>query len=337
MTLALATLYAQSPLPITSYDYAIPENNVSPIALGTGGMNVTDAADPLVSYGNPALLANSESTILYMAYRFAGDDDVRFADAVKVSNFLKEKQFKYFTLAAKQVAFSYQPMASVNISEFNPVTQKSLYYDYKMDKVQLSFGITDKSWPDIAAGVNLKYLSGRLVYLEEHLDGSQFVRDHFIDDKVKGFSTDLGLSVQRGNTVFGLSAYDLVSRLWWENYPAKSVQRRIATGIQFNSGTSKTSFGIQSKISSKPETTYHVGYCYNVDWDTSSLSSDQTVKQGLDVRLGAYSEDFYGANNINFTLGSGYYYKMFRFDFSLNSKGLKLADSEFLFSLGLGF
>jgi hypothetical protein len=74
-----------------------------------------------------------------------------------------------------------------------------------------------------------------------------------------------------------------------------------------------------------------------VDWDTSSLSSDQTVKQGLDVRLGAYSEDFYGANNINFTLGSGYYYKMFRFDFSLNSKGLKLADSEFLFSLGLGF
>ncbi|HCM16180.1 MAG: hypothetical protein WCY87_03230 [Candidatus Cloacimonadales bacterium] len=336
-TLIFAALYAQSQLPITSYDYAIPENNVSAIALSMGGINVTDPTDPFASYGNPALLANSQNTTLYLAYRIADEKDIAFWDAVNVSNFLSEKQFKYFTLAAKQVAFSYQPMAAINISEYDAETNKSMYYDYKLDKVQLSLGITDKSWPDIAAGLNLKYLSGRLVYLVEHLEGSQFVRDQFIDDKVKGFSTDLGFTLKRGDTVFGLTAYDLISRLWWENYPAKSVQRRIAAGVQYGSGTSKTSFGIQSKLSSKPETSYHLGYCYNVNWDSSSLSSDESVSQGLDIRVGAYSQDFYGADNINFTLGSGYYYRMFRFDFSLNSKGLKLADSEFLFSLGLGF
>ncbi len=337
LLLSSVLLFGQSPLPITSYDYAIVENNVSPIALGMGGLNVTDALDPFSSYGNPALLANNENTYLYMSYRLADNEDLSFWEAVNVSNFLGEKQFKYFTLAAKQVAFSYQPMASVNISEFDPSTGQSLYYDYKLDKVQLSLGIADKNWPDITAGLNLKYLGGRLVYLVEHQQGSQFIRDHFIDDKIKGFSTDLGFTYKTGDTVFGLSAYDLVSRLWWENYPAKSVQRRLATSVQYGGGASKTSFGVQSKISSKPETTYHAGYSYRVNWGTTSLSGADPIQQGLDLRAGLYSRDFYGADNINVTLGSGYYYQMFRFDFSLNTKGLKLKESEFLFSLGLGF
>jgi len=326
-----------SPLPITSYDYAIPENNVSAIALATGGINVTDARDPFASYGNPALLAKNDATMLYLAYRLADETNLSFWDAVSVSNFLSEKQFKYFTMVAKQAAFSYQPMASINISEYDEVTQKSLYYDYKLDKVQLSLGISDHNWPSIHAGLNMKYLSGRLVYLAEQRQGSQFIREHFIDDKVKGFSTDLGLVYKTGDTVFGVTAYDLVSRLWWENYPAKSIQRRIATGVQYGTGASSTTFGIQSKISRNPETTYHMGYSYRVNWDTSSLSSDETIRQGMDLRAGLYSRDFYGADNINITLGSGYYYQMFRFDFSLNTKGLKLAESEFLFSLGLGF
>lgn len=340
MILWIGALSAQgqlSPLPITSYDYAIPENNVSAIALATGGINVTDALDPFASYGNPALLAKNEATMLFLAYRLADEEDLGFWDAVSVSNFLSDKQFKYFTLVTKQAAISYQPMASLNISEYDANTGESMYYDYKLDKVQFSLGISDNNWPNIHAGLNLKYLSGRLVYLVEHRAGSQFIRDHFIDDKVKGFSSDLGVVYKTGDTVFGLAAYDILSRLWWENYPARSIQRRIATGVQYGSGSSTTSLGIQSKISSKPETTYHVGYNYRVNWDQTSLSNSDTVKQGMDLRAGLYSQDFYGADNINITLGSGYHYQMFRFDFSLNTKGLKLADSEFLFSLGLGF
>ncbi|MDD3533450.1 MAG: hypothetical protein PHR27_05435 [Candidatus Cloacimonetes bacterium] len=335
-TLFSLSLAAQSPLPIDTYDYGVPENNVSAIAIGMGGINLTNPDDPFASYGNPALLANNEATMLYLAYRMADNEKLSFWAAASVSNFLKEKQFKYITLVSKQAGFSYQPMASINISSYDAVTNKTLYYDYKLDKLQLSLAMKDKDWPSLTAGVNLKYLTGRLVYLVERRESNQFVREHFIDDKVKGLSSDIGLTLRSGDVFYGLTLYDLLSRLWWENYDSVSIQRRIGTAVQYGSKDSKVNFGIQSKISKKPETTYHVGYSYARNWDSQGFSDEQ-LKQGMDLRVGFYSHDFYGADNINLTLGGGYHYQMFRFDFSLNSRGLKIADSEFLFSLGLGF
>jgi hypothetical protein len=333
-----AGLWAQvSPLPITSYDYATPENNVSAIAIGMGAMNITNSTDPFASFSNPALLANNEHTHLFASFRLANEEEVSFWEAASISNALRDKQFKYFTAVAKQVAFSYQPVASVHISELDAAAGKSLYYDYKLDKVQLSMGITDKNWPHLALGLNLKYLSGRLVFLEERIQGNEFQRINFIDDKVKGFSSDLGFIYKHPDFTYAITAYDLMSGLYWENYPTKSIQRRIATGMQYGSGRSKTTLGVQSKISKNPDTTYHLGYSNGLSWDSTDFTNDSTVDQGMDFRVGIYSRDFYGADNINFTFGGGYYYQLFRFDFSLTAQGLKMADSEFLFALGIGF
>ena len=336
--LVAAGLSAQvSPLPIASYDYATPESNVSAIAIGTGAMNITNVSDPFASFSNPALLANNEHTHIFTSFRLASQKDISFWEAASISNALREKQFKYFTAVAKQVAFSYQPVASVNISEIDPIAHKSMYYDYKLDKVQLSLGIADKNWPQLAAGLNLKYLSGSLVFLEENIQGSEFSRINFIDDKVKGFSTDLGFLYKTDNFVYAVTAYDLVSGLYWENYSTKSIQRRIATGIQYGSGNSKTSMGVQSKISKHPDTTYHLGYSNGLSWDSTDFVSESSTEHGIDFRVGVYSRDFYGADNINFTVGGGYYYQLFRFDFALNAAGLKMAESEFLFAIGMGF
>lgn len=336
-TLFSLSLAAQSPLPIDTYDYGVPENNVSAIAIGMGGINLTNPDDPFASYGNPALLAHNEDTMIYLSYRLADNENLSFWEAASVSNFLSEKQFKYFTLVSKQAAFSYQPMASINLSSFDTQTNKTLYYDYKLDKIQMSLAMKDKNWPALTAGLNLKYITGRLVYLVEHREGSQFVREHFIDDKIKGASSDIGLTLRTGDVYYGLTLYDVLSRLWWENYDAVSIQRRIGTAVQYGSGASKTFFGIQSKIAKSPETTYHLGYSYAQNWDSKDFISDDNLQQGMDLRIGFYSHDFYGADNINLTLGAGYHYQMFRFDFSLNTKGLKISDSEFLFSMGLGF
>ena len=148
-------IYGQYALPITSYDYAIPENNVSAIAIGMGGMNVTNPNDPFASYSNPALLANGENTLISTSFRLTNNDDLTFAEATRISSFLRDKQFKYFTVVAKQAAFSYQPVASINISEFVPSTNRSRYYDYKLDKAQFSMGFTDSNWANLAAGLNL--------------------------------------------------------------------------------------------------------------------------------------------------------------------------------------
>lgn len=336
ITLAGILWAQQSPLPITSYDYATPENNVSAIAIGTGAMNITNVDDPFASFSNPALLADNESTSVFTSFRLAGEKELSFWEAASISNTLRAKQFKYFTAVAKQMAFSYQPVASVHISEMDPIAHTSLYYDYKLDKVQMSMGITDKNWPHLAAGLNLKYLSGRLVYLEESIQGNEFQRIHFIDDKVKGFSTDLGFLYHTDSFSYAITAYDLVSGLYWENYPTKTIQRRIATGVSLGSGTSKTTFGVQSKLSKKTDTTYHIGYSNGLTWDGTDYLSGRNRNQGLDFRVGVYSRDFYGADNINFTIGGGYYYQLFRFDFSLNSQGMKMADSEILFAIGMG-
>lgn len=336
--LLVTGLLAQvSPLPITSYDYSMPESNVSAIAMGMGAMNITNSSDPFASYSNPALLGNNEHTLAYTSFRLSNDDELSFWEAASISNTLREKQFKYFTAVAKQVAFSYQPVSSVNISEIDAENHKSLYYDYKLDKVQMSLGITDKNWPNLAAGLNLKYLSGRLVMLEEQIYGTDYLRINFIDDKVKGFSTDLGFLYKTDSFVYALTAYDLFSGLYWENYSTKSIQRRIATGIEYGSEGSKVNLGVQAKISKDPDTTYHIGYSNGLSWDSTDFTSDTSTRQGLDLRAGLYSQDFHGTDNINVTVGGGYYYQLFRFDFALNAKGIKMADSEFLFSIGMGF
>ena len=334
--LFIGMLGAQSALPITSYDYATPENNVSPITMAMGAINLNNSDDPYAAYSNPALLATAELSSFSTSFRLTNTDDMNFLEAVSISNSLKSKQFKYFVLNTKQASFGYQPVAGVHISEFSADGLSSKYYDYQLDKVQISIGGNDKKYDKLGAGLSLKYLSGRLVYLAEHRVGNSFVRDAFIDDKVKGFSTDLGFTFKQGNYTYAGCAYDLFSRLWWENYDSVSIQRRMSLGMGYDSDGSHWNAGVQSQISKSPETTYHLGYGYTWDFSNSTPSAQNSSRQTMDLRLGLYSRDFYGTSNINYTFGGGYYYKNVRFDFSLNNKGMKMSDSEYLFSLSLG-
>jgi len=325
-----------TPLPIADYDYTLPESNVSPIAMGAGALNLTNSNDPFCAYGNPALMADNKLGSFSLSFRLTAEEDLDFYSAISVSNTLKDKQFKYFVLNTGAVSFSYQPVASVHISQFSEDGLNSEYYDYKMDKVQVSWGGRDENYPKLAAGINLKYLSGRLVYLKEHKVGNSLIRDGFIDDKAKGVSGDLGITYKMGNIVYAASFYDLLSMLWWENYDSVTLQRRAAAGLGFEGTNSHYYAGIQSKLAKKPETTYHLGYGYRWNLTPGSNSSSTGNSSSFDLRVGTYSHDFYGTDNINFTLGAGYYYRNFHFDFSLNSTGMKLADSDYLFSISAG-
>ena len=324
-----------TPLPITSYDYTLPANNVSPIAMGTGALNLTNPEDPFCAYGNPALMADNKLGSLSLSFLLSTQEDLEFYEALSLSNTLKDKQFKYFVLNTGPVSFSYQPVSAVHISQFTNNGMNSEYYDYKMDKVQISWGGRDENYPKFAAGINLKYLSGRLVYLKEHKEGYNLIRDGFIDDKAKGISGDLGFTYKMGNIVYSASFYDLLSMLWWENYDSVTLKRRAALGLGSEGTNSHYFAGIQGKIAQEPETTFHFGYGYTFNLGKSNYSNAQN-RNSLDLRVGFYSHDFYGTDNINFTLGGGYYYKNFRFDFSLNNTGMKLSDSDYLFSLSAG-
>lgn len=339
LTLALAAAFhltAQPALPITSFDYATPENNVSPISIGMGALNVTYTGDFYASYSNPALIGANEYSALLASFRVKGSEKMSFWEAASISNALSPKQFKYFTLITKQSAWTYQPQTRVHISEISASGDSSRYFDYQLDKVQVTLAATNDSWQPVGFGLNVKYLSGRLVYLLEHRVGNSLVRDAFIDDKVRGFSSDIGFTMQAGNVTLGLTGYDVFSRLYWENYDSVPIQRRGAFGVQYNTDNLTLTGGLQGKLAKTTDTTFHFGFQYLWDWESSDAVSSEPVNQGLVLRLGLYSHDFYGAGNINYTLGTGYNYNLFRFDFSLNNKGMKIKDSEYLFSLGVG-
>ncbi len=333
LLLALAApLAAQPELPITTYDYALPENNVSPICIGMGGLNVTNPSDFFASYTNPALIADNQYNALLISFRLKDEEQLDFWQAAQISNALRPKQFKYFTLLAQQTAWTYQPMARVHLVEEYGYQQYK-YYDYQLDKVQATIAGMDDSWQPIGFGVNLKYITGRLVYQVYNAPGEP---NSFIDDKIRGFSTDLGLSLQTGNMTFGLAGYDLFSRLYWENYDSVPIERRIAMGAQYNSENMTLSGGLQGKLSQSTDTTYHLGFQYLWGWGADKPGQGSEAAQAIVLRLGTYSHDFYGTDNINFTFGTGYNYNVFRFDFSLNNQGMRIKDSEYLFSLGLG-
>ncbi len=327
--------YEMPNLPISSFDYGIPNNNVSPIAIGMGCMNVTNARDFYGSYSNPALLGNNQYSLVAASFRVKGDEDMTIAEAAQFSNVLKPSQFKYATLVAKQSAWTYQPVAAIHIIEspdpafFNPASFR--YFDYQLDKWQVTLAGSDNSWRPIRFGLNVKYLTGRLVYLRSERPDTTF-----IDTKIKGFSTDLGLTLQTGSFTFGLVSTDLWSRLYWDwGYDSVPIDRRLAFGAQYGTEYLTVSAGAQGKLAKTSDATYHLGFQYLWDWQGNS-SSNEAASQAFTVRLGLYSHDFAGVDNINYTLGAGYNYNVFRFDFALNNKGLKLRDSEYLFSLGVG-
>ena len=74
---SIAIFAQNSDMPIIqSYDYALPENNVSPIAIGMGGLNVTYAGDFYSSYSNPALIGDNDFSVLMGAFRIKSDEAV---------------------------------------------------------------------------------------------------------------------------------------------------------------------------------------------------------------------------------------------------------------------
>ncbi len=320
-------------LPVQDYDYHITENIVSPIALGLGGLNLTFGGDYFTSYDNPALLAENTATAFATSFRLKSEETLGFAELVSASNLLKDKQFMYFNLITKSAAWSYQPVASVHVSQQAANYSSSEYYDYQLDKLQLSLAGTDDRFPKLAGGLSLKYLTGRLVYLKE--SGPDMERVAFIDNKVKGVSGDLGLTWTEENVKWGACVYDVLSYLRWEDYGSESLQRRAALGFQWSTDNLALLAGVQGKVSGKPGSTYHFGLARLWTWN-STAGSGNPVQQNLIIRAGLFSDKFDGTDNISYTLGSGYNYNLFRFDFGLTNAGMRLRDSRYLFSVGIG-
>jgi hypothetical protein len=326
LCLAASVLLA---FPIERFDYHTPDHNPSPLVTAMGGLNLTDISDYYLSYDNPALLAFNKTTSTAASFSIVKNDDFTPYDLMKVGSLLKNNQFSGIVINSSTGAMMYQSVASVHINQpIVPGSSSNIYFDYALQKAQMSFGGTSGKAQNFAAGLSVKYLFGRLVYLERN--DIQLTFTDFKDDKVKGVSTDLGFAYKTNSTSVGLAFYDILNGLFWQTESNKTLTRRGAFGVQFGQEDLKILAGVMTTIESDPIKTYHFGIVKDVN-----VGGAKQDKQMIGFRAGAYSDKFSDSTKIFYSVGSGYYYKTFRIDFSIVGPGLKIEQCNYLFSVSL--
>lgn len=322
----LFTFLSLSGFPITDYDYHICENAISPITAAMGGINVTNLDDCALIYNNPALLSYMKTSTMIISAKYDPEEEKSFSEVLHSSNTLKDAKINYFSFTIDSGGFAYQPLAKINIDrswdDSLSVSHKE-YHNYYLDAYQLAFSEKNDY---LSYGLNLKYLTGRMVYLKEHLYDSNWIKDEFIDSTVQGFSADLSFSVRRETYAYGLNFYDVFSKLYWKDHKNANLVRRFAFATQIMGENFIYTSGVSSRLEFNSKHNYHFGIQRNM----------QFRNQIIPIRAGVYSQKFDKAKNIFVSFGFGYYIgDNFRIDISATSNDSDIHTTKYLLSFSL--
>lgn len=132
------------------------------------------------------------------------------------------------------------------------------------------------------------------------------------------------------STSYGLAFYDILNGLFWQTESSKTLTRRGALGIQVGQEDIKILSGAMMTFEKDPITTYHLGIVKDVQ-----VGGTPQEKQMLGFRAGVYSDNFSQQDKIYYSVGSGYYYKTFRIDFSIVGPNFKVEQCNYLISVSL--
>ncbi len=312
-----------SSFPIRNYDYHIPQNNVSPITAALGGMNVCNINDPGIIYYNPAILIDIKKNAMTLDLSFDPKHDDTFSSILNESNLIEESKINYFSIVTPKGGFSYIPLANFDQKEETADASIRKYQSYYLNAFILAFADRRAA---LDFGINLKFLQGRLVYLEEERADSLWHTKDFIDDSAIGFSCDLGFYRRVNNFAFGLSLYDVFSKLFWEDSSNKEMKRRYAFGTQLESENGIISSGVSGRLDKNFKRIYHFGYQQNLRYN----------KLIIPFRIGIFSETFDHAENIFFSLGTGMRVsENFSIDVSFTNNDTQIDNSKYLISFTL--
>ncbi len=320
--------FALNAFPIERFDYHTPDHNPSPLVTAMGGLNLTDTSDYYISYDNPALLAYNKTTSVAASFSIVRNDEFAPYQLMQIGSLLRNNQFSAIVINSSTGAMMYQAVSNIHINESLNTSGDKIYYDYTLQKAQISFGGTSDKDKNFAAGLTVKYLHGRLVYLSRNDINLTFT--DFNDDKVKGISTDLGFAYKTESTSYGLAFYDILNGLFWQTESSKTLTRRGALGIQVGQEDIKILSGAMMTFEKDPITTYHLGIVKDVQ-----VGGTPQEKQMLGFRAGVYSDNFSQQDKIYYSVGSGYYYKTFRIDFSIVGPNFKVEQCNYLISVSL--
>jgi hypothetical protein len=312
-------------VPIRKYDFHRPAFTPSAITSGLGGHNVSYSADPYAAYNNPALTCFNKKSKFSMSLRSHEEVKASVGEILSAETLFKKSELAGMVFSGEKFSLSYIPLADIS-EEYRDTTGFHEYADYSLNSVNLSIGEMKgkNSW-----GITMKALWGRMVYMEDFADSLL----DFQDDKAMGFSTDLGFARRDGAMTYGITVYDVLSHLYWEDSSNKNLTTRYSVGSSYSANNNTLSLSWLGKISSfnVKDYTLHGGYSLRYpDLRLASYSGD------LLFRFGIYGDKFKKSEDTFLTWGMGLYLSSVRIDLSLINNDLSWKNNRYIVSISAG-
>ncbi len=317
--------------PVTSYDFQLPWLQVSPVTAGIGGLNLSLTGDPGILYSNPAMLAHSGTSVVSLGMKLQDRDQIDVVEMFNAANVLRKNQIVSLHMAAEGGGFGIRSLAAIDENrtwtdgEGNNLRE---HEDYRLTAYQIAMAQTEGR---LTYGLGFKYLNGRLVYLREQQQSGGWLTEDFVDDRLHGLSFDFSLTLKYGAFVWGFTAWDIYSHLWWMNNSNRAITRRLGSTVGWQSGNTALITGAQRKWGCASDQTYHIGVQQAIP-----MGGNPEQPTGFLLRGGAYSHDFDHEETTWTSLGVSYYIKAFRVDTSMATHDLALNKTRFLLTVSMG-
>ncbi len=321
--LTFVTIYSiVMAFPKINYDFHTSLAPVSAIASGMGGNPIYSAGDPFTAYFNSASLGLVEKENVGISYKYSPKSPESIYQSMDILNFVQKGHVLGIGMSAPKGSMLYFPIVDKHENTMSDSLHKS-YKDFTLNSFQLAISEKQKNY---IFGLTCKYLYGRLVNLNQELNENNWQTESFFDDKAKGFSLDFSGIYKKGNILAGVSFYDLLSKIYWENSSNKSLIKRVSYGVQKNTENSLFYVSILQKAQIKTKKEYHFGYEKIIKGKASTVN----------FRTGCYSKDFKSQEDIFFTFGTSYMIKSFKIDIAIINNKWLINNNQYVATISFG-
>ena len=307
--------------PIRYLDFYLPHTSASAIETAMGGLNVSSPNDRFLTLTNPALLRRNSKTYFTLTVTRPADKYNDFADFTDNDVYQHDNILRAASLQSKRFGLAYQALASQNI--LKNIDTGNTYQDFYLN--QYTVAIADSAgrydW-----GINGKIIHGRIVYKTEEMNSI----NEFIDSSAFGYSFDIALARQRGPLNFGFVIHDIYSTVYWSGESNQNIRTRAVFGIDSDFINSNIGIGINRRWLWNDKAYYNVYYSY------SKYFNNYREIQQATLRLGLASQTFKNQDNILFCLGMGYFYYFAYCDISIQTRGWKANETQYMLTITFG-
>jgi hypothetical protein len=343
----LLSLSLLSSSPIDKNEYLGQYPGARSIGMGSSGIALQN--EPFSSFYNPATLSYIDGS--YFLVDIA-DSRVKNWDEKSILPEFSGVSLGFLSIVNPSGGLTWNPLSKYNHqvdtiffshSQQETISIKSSC-EYKIDEYYLTLTtLSTHSYQDLnnkpIIGINLKYYRAFIAESETKSMGNYMDAWSNIDSG-NGFGIDLGFSYKKEPFLFGVSATNVVSRIYWTDYDNEKAPPILGTGISANFNEKLTLCGDFLYAHDDGKTSFHSG----VEYSTQQIKKEtQDVVQKLRggilqgnfllFRLGINIEDLEKKEDITYSVGIGYRYSRICFNFALWANPELIKNKQFLSQL----